>query len=485
MNKQYIKYLFGAVLVVEGFLLLLSSIVAIVYKENVFGIYLTIGIIECIVGFLLSRKKPNVPNIYAKEGLIIVAFSWIELSIIGAIPFVVTGEIPSFIDALFEVTSGFTTTGSSILSNVEALTRTSLFFRSFTHFVGGMGVLVFVLAVLPTSASGMHVMRAESPGPTVGKFVSKLSNTARILYLIYAFMTFVELVVLMILGLPFYDAINIALETAGTGGFSIYNSSLGSFSAPILITVSIFMILFGINFNVYFLILIKKAKDAFKCEELRVYLGIIVVSIILIAFNINTMYNNIAYSFEHSLFQVASIITTTGFSSVDFDLWPTFSKTILVLLMFCGACAGSTGGGIKVSRIVIMIKDCANSIRQVAHPRTVKVLQFESKPVEKEVVHSIKNYICIYVLIFMLSMLIISIDNFDFTTNFTAVAATLNNIGPGLMKVGPTCNFSGFSSLSKLVLIFDMLAGRLELMPMLVLFSPFIYKHDFKSSFNK
>lgn len=480
MNNQYIKYTLGAVIFLEGILLLVSSLVAIIYKEYVFWTYLFVGVIALVFGLLLKRKKPVINNFYAKEGFVIVALSWIILSFIGAVPFYLTKEIPNFIDALFEVVSGFTTTGSSILPEVEALSKASLFWRSFTHFVGGMGVLVFVLAFLPSNASGMYIMKAESPGPSVGKFVSKLSNTARILYLIYAGITALEFVILVILGMPIYDSINIAFETAGTGGFSIYNTGMTQLPMPVLMTIAIFMVLFGINFNVYYLFLIRKAKEGLKCEEMRIYLSIILVSVIFIAINTNSIYQNLTYSFETAFFQVASIITTTGFASVDFDIWPTFSKTLLVCLMFCGACAGSTGGGIKVSRIAIMFKDGINSIRHVAHPRTVKPIRFEGKPVDKDIVNSIRNYISIYIFVFVISIIIVSLDKFDFTTNFSAVAATLNNIGPGLNSVGPMCNFSAYSILSKLVLIFDMLAGRLELLPMLVLFAPWTYKNDLK-----
>lgn len=478
MNRQYIYYVLGRVAEVEGVFMLLNAITALIYKEDVLLVYLLVGAISIGIGYLLSRKKPNTDTFYAKEGFIIVAISWIFMSLIGALPFFITREIPSFINALFETVSGFTTTGSSILTDIEALSKTSLMWRSFTHFLGGMGVLVFVLMLLPSSASGMHIMKAESPGPSVGKFVSKVKDTSVILYGIYTGLTILECIILVCMGMPVFDSMNIAFETAGTGGFAIYNAGMAQCSTPVLMVVATFMIIFGVNFNVYYLLLTRRAKEAFKCEEMHIYFGIVFASVVMIALNTNSIYQNLAYSFETAYFQVASIITTTGFASVDFDLWPSFSKTIMVCLMFCGACAGSTGGGIKVSRIVIMFKDMINSLRQVAHPRTVKPVRFEGKPVEKEILHSIRSYICIYAFIFIISILIISFDNFDFTTNFTAVAATLNNIGPGLNAVGPTCNFDGFSIISKLVLIFDMLAGRLELLPMLVLFSPFTYHND-------
>ena len=421
----------------------------------------------------MSRKKPSNTVFYAKEGFVSVALSWIVLSIFGALPFYFSGEIPLFEDALFEVISGFTTTGASVLSDVEALSRCMLMWRSFTHWIGGMGVLVFILAVLPLAGGyNMHIMRAESPGPSVGKLVPRVKLTAKILYVIYFSLTVLQILILLVSGMPWFDSLAMSFGTAGTGGFGILNPSCGSYTTFQQAVFTIFMILFGINFNVYYLFLIKKPKDALHCEEMRGYLAIIAASILLIAWNIREYYPTILQAIHHSAFQVASIITTTGYSSADFDLWPSFSKTILVSLMFVGACAGSTGGGIKVSRIAIAFKTVKKEMSSLIHPRSIKILKYEGKPIEHTVLRSINTYLITYMLIFACSVLLISLNEFDPTTNFTAVAATLNNIGPGLEKVGPTCNFGIFSPFSKYVLMFDMLAGRLELFPMLLLFSP-------------
>jgi len=476
MNKRSVFYLLGAVLGVEGIFLLGCCVVDLFYKEGVFSVYFGVALICLVIGFFSFKERRKAQNFYAKEGLFTVALCWILLAAVGAIPLMLTGECTSFIDAFFEMTSGFTTTGSTIFPQVELLSHATLFWRSVSHWIGGMGVLVFVLAILPAgSGSAMHVMRAESPGPSVGKLVSKLSDTAKILYAIYAGLTLLELILLVVFGMPFFDALCTSFATAGTGGFSNYSTSMGLYSMTIRNTVAIFMIIFGVNFNVYYLILIRRFKDAFHCEELKHYLLIIGAAIILITINILDYYPTLMESFSHALFQVSSIITTTGFASTDFELWPTFSRTILVALMIVGACAGSTGGGLKVSRVAIMLKDIKNTILRQIQPKSIKTVRYEDKIIPKETLNGIRTYISIYILIFALSVLIISIDNLDFTTNFTAVAATFNNIGPGLNMVGPAGNFSIFSGLSKLVLSFDMLAGRLELIPMLVLFFPKTY----------
>jgi trk system potassium uptake protein TrkH len=381
------------------------------------------------------------------------------------------------VDALFEIVSGFTTTGATILSDVERLPRSILMWRSFSHWIGGMGVLVFMLALLPMAgASGMYLMKAESPGPSVGKLVPKVKSTAKILYLIYFLLTVVEMVLLVLSGCPVFDSVNMAFATAGTGGFGVLNSSAGEYNWITQLILTVFMILFGVNFNVYFLIYERKFKDALKSEEVRVYLGIIAASILLITGNIFRLFENIGQALLHAAFQVASIITTTGFSTVDFDQWPEFSRTILVILMFIGACAGSTGGGIKVSRVCIMAKTVRKELAYILHPRNVRKTCFEGKPVEHDVLRSVNVFLIAYLAIFIGSVLVVSLDDLDGVTNFTAVAATLNNIGPGLNLVGPTHNFSLFSNLSKLVLIFDMLAGRLEIFPMLILMKRFIKK---------
>lgn len=476
MNKSIIRYIAGCVLLVEGLFLFLPYFVSLIYHESSGLAYLVVGFASILLGRLLTYKKPVNNVFYAKEGFLSVALSWVILSFVGALPFWLSREIPSLTDALFETVSGFTTTGSSILTNVEALSYCHLFWRSFTHWLGGMGVLVFILAVLPLSGGyNMHLMRAESPGPTVGKLVPRLRTTAMILYGIYFFMTFVLLVILLLAGMPWFDAFCTAFGTAGTGGFGIKVDSMGSYSSFIQVVVAVFMILFGINFNVYYLFLIKKFKDALCCEEMRWYLGIIAVSVLLITFNISSLYS-IQDALKHALFQVGSIITTTGFATVDFNLWPEFSKTILVLLMFVGACAGSTGGGIKVSRIVILGRTLKKEIEHYLHPRSIKIIRFEGKKVEHSVLRNINVFMVTYLIIFALSLLIVSLDNFDFTSNFTGVACTLNNIGPGLNIVGPAGSFASYSILSKLVFIFDMLAGRLEVFPMLLFFCPVSWK---------
>ena len=457
--------------------MILPCAIALIYQELNGLYFLGIGLFCVISGWLMSRKKPSNTVFYAKEGFVSVALSWIVLSVFGALPFYFSGEIPLFEDALFEVISGFTTTGASVLSDVEALSRCMLMWRSFTHWIGGMGVLVFILAVLPLAGGyNMHIMRAESPGPSVGKLVPRVKLTAKILYVIYFSMTVLQILILLASGMPWFDSLAMSFGTAGTGGFGILNSSCGSYTTFQQAVFTIFMILFGINFNVYYLFLIKKPKDALHCEEMRGYLAIIAASILLIAWNIREYYPTIFQAIHHSAFQVASIITTTGYSTADFDLWPSFSKTILVILMFVGACAGSTGGGIKVSRIAIAFKTVKKEMSSLIHPRSIKILKYEGKPIEHTVLRSINTYLITYMLIFAGSILLISLNEFDPTTNFTAVAATLNNIGPGLEKVGPTCNFGIFSPFSKYVLMFDMLAGRLELFPLIILFTPSIWK---------
>lgn len=470
MNHKMIRYIIGAVIQMEAVFLLLPALTAALYRERCLWMFLGSVLFCLIFGQLLKGKRPEKTTIYSSDGYVTVALCWIALSICGAIPLYLSGYFPNPVDALFEIVSGFTTTGATILSDVEALPRSVLMWRSFSHWIGGMGVLVFMLAVLPMAgASSMHLMKAESPGPSVGKLVPKVRSTAKILYMIYFFMTLAEMLLLGFAGCPLFDSINLAFATAGTGGFGVLNSSAGDYNAVIQLILTVFMILFGVNFNVYFLVYSGCLKDALKSEEARVYMGIIGVSVLLITANILHMFRNVGEAFLHAAFQVASIITTTGFSTVDFDLWPEFSRTILVILMFVGACAGSTGGGIKVSRVAIMAKTVRKELAFIIHPRNVRKTRFEGKPVEHEVLRSINVFLIAYLVIFVFSVLILSLDNFDGITNFTAVASTINNIGPGLAKVGPTQNFGMYSNLSKLVMIFDMLAGRLEIFPMLVL----------------
>jgi trk system potassium uptake protein TrkH len=454
----------------------LSGIVALIYKEKSgFAFLITIAIC-LVIGIPLIFHKPKSNVFFAKEGFISVAMGWIILSMMGALPFFISGEIPNYADALFEVISGFTTTGSSILSDVEALSYCMLFWRSFTHWIGGMGILVFILAILPMAGGeSMHIMRAESPGPSVGKLVPRMRTTAFLLYVIYFGMTVLQIILLLIGGMPLFDSLTITFGTAGTGGFAIKNASIAPYSPYLQNVITIFMFLFGVNFNIYYLVLFKKIKVALKSEELRWYFIIVMSAIIMISFNIGG-FKNFLSSIHHAAFQVSSIITTTGYATLDFNTWPTFSKTILLGLMFIGACAGSTGGGIKVSRIVILFKTLGKEMSYLIHKRSVKVLKIDGKKIEHETMRSINVFFVTYVIIFAVSVLLVSLDNFDFITTFSAVAATLNNVGPGLEVVGPIGNFGEFSYFSKFVMMFDMLAGRLEVFPLLLLFAAGTWK---------
>ena len=480
MNGSIIRFILGNVLKIEGLLLFLPAIVSGIYFEHEGIYYVSVAAVCLILGFLMTRKKPKSQVFYLKEGCITTSLSWILLSFFGCLPFYLSKEIPSFTDALFETISGFTTTGASILNDVEALSHCALFWRSFTHWIGGMGVLVFLLAVIPLSGgSPINLMRAESPGPSVGKLVPKIRYTARILYVIYFAMTVLEVILLLFGGMPVFDALTTSFGTAGTGGFGIKNDSFMSYSPYLQWVVTVFMILFGINFNAYYLMLFGKLKKALCIEEVRAYLFIILAAIGIIFFNILHIYNGIFDALTHAAFQVGSIITTTGFSSVDFNLWPKASQSILVLLMFIGACAGSTGGGIKVSRFIVLIKTIIKELNSYIHPKSIKKIKMDGKPVEHEVVRSTNVYFITFMIIFSASVFAVSFEGKDLVSNFTAVAATINNIGPGLQMVGPTQNFQHFSVFSKYVLMFDMLAGRLELFPLLILFHPGAWKDLF------
>ena len=474
MNYAMIRYIIGWILNFEAAFMSPSFVVGLIYREkSAWAIFATMLLCLVIGVPMVLLKRPKQAVFYAKDGFVSVGLSWVALSVMGALPFVISGSIPHPVDALFETVSGFTTTGSSILSDVEALPKCMLFWRSFTHWVGGMGVLVFMLTILPMSGGyHMNLMRAESPGPSVERFVPTVKSTAKILYGIYIFLSLLELLLLLVGKMPMFDALTLTFGTAGTGGFGIKNDSIGSYTTYQQTVITIFMILFGVNFNVYFLFLLKKIRQGLKNEELRAYLGIILGAILLITVNIAGKFGNPFLAFHHAAFQVGSIITTTGYSTVDFNTWPTFSKTVLVLLMFIGASAGSTGGGIKVSRIVILAKSVKKELKQYLHPHSISKIKMDGKPVEHEVVRSINVFLIAYLLIYAVSILIVSLDNFDFTTTFTSVAATINNIGPGLDLVGPAANFGILSVPSKLVLIFDMLAGRLEIFPLLLLFVP-------------
>lgn len=479
MNYSIIRYILCRVLEFQAMFLTLPCIVALIYGEKEGWAYLFVLASCLLLGGLGKLKKPRSTVFYAREGFVVVSLSWILLSITGALPLFLSGEFVSYTDALFETISGLTTTGASILADVEALSKCNLFWRSFTHWIGGMGVLVLILAILPLAGGyNMHLMRAESPGPTVGKLVPRVRHTARILYEMYIFLTVIQVILLLITGMSLFEAMTLSFGTAGTGGFGVLNSSIGSYSVASQAVITIFMILFGVNFNVYYLIRARKPMQAFKHEEMRYYLGIILAAILLITVNIRGSFQSLFEAFHHAAFQVASIITTTGYSTADFNLWPQFSKAILVILMFIGACAGSTGGGIKVSRVIIMLKMVKNELSHLIHPKRVRQVTFESHVVNKEVLRSISVFFIAYIMIFGASALLISLDNLDFTTNFTAVAATLNNIGPGLNEVGPASNFAVYSQPAKFVLMFDMLAGRLELFPLLLLFTPYTWKRS-------
>lgn len=481
MNYRMILHTLGKILIVEAILMLLPLLVSVGYKEGTYYSFLITISLLLVFGFLLSIKRPKETKIYAKEGFVIVGLAWILISLFGALPFVISKEIPNYIDALFETISGFTTTGASILTDVEKMSKGMLFWRSFTHWIGGMGVLVFVLAILPNSETSMHLLRAESPGPQVGKLVSKVKFTARILYGIYIAMTLVQIIFLVCGGMNLFDSTLISFGTAGTGGFGIKNDSIASYSVYSQIVIGIFMLLFGINFNLYYLIIIGQVRQAFKSEELRWYVGIVFVSVITIAVNIFYTVDTItsfSLALKESFFQVSSIITTTGFVTTNYDLWPSISKTILVILMFVGACAGSTGGGIKVSRLIILIKSIRREVKNLLHPKCVQVIKFEEKTLDENVTKSITNYFALMICLFVVFLLIISIDGFSLTTNFTAVAACINNVGPGLDIVGPIGNYSAFSEISKVALSISMLIGRLEIFPILMLFYPVTWKRS-------
>ena len=486
MNSSIIRYVLGQVLKIEGILMLLPCLVALIYQESVGFYYLVTALLCMTLGFLMTFKKPIDFVFYLKEGCVTTTLSWALMSFFGAIPFWASGEIPSLTDALFETVSGFTTTGASILSDVEALSHCSLMWRSFTHWIGGMGVLVFLLAVIPmTGGSHMNLMRAESPGPSVGKLVPKIKSTARILYLIYFGLTVIQCILLLCGGMTLFDSLATSFGTAGTGGFGIKNDSIGGYSPYIQWVVTIFMILFGVNFNAYYLILFHQFKKAISMEEVRYYFLVILASIAIICVDIRNYYESFSEVLRHAAFQVGSLITTTGFSTTDFNLWPQTSKTILVLIMFIGACAGSTGGGIKVSRFVVLFKTVAKELDSYIHPKSIKKIKMDGKPVEHEVLRSINVYYITFITVFVVSLLIVSFNGHDLVTNFTAVTATINNIGPGLNMVGPTENFGFFSNLSKYVFIIDMLAGRLELFPLLIFFHPAVWQDLFKSKFGK
>ncbi len=473
MNYGVIIYILGWILKCEAAFLLLPFITGLIYGESTAAGYIITAVICLIVGILLTIKRPGNSGLYLKEGYFVVALSWIVMGAFGALPFVFSGEIPNYIDALFEIISGFTTTGASILSDVEALSHASLFWRSFSHWIGGMGVFVFMSALLPMlGGSNMNLVKAESAGPSVDKLVPRVKDTAKILYGLYLLLTVLQIITLSILGMDLFESLTTTFGTVGTGGFGIKNDSLAGYSPAIQWTVTIFLILSGINYGFYFLLLRKRIKQAFKLEEVRYYIFIILIAILIIAVDIRGIFGSIAECIRHSSFQVASVITTAGFVTADFDKWPELSKTIILLLMYVGACASSTGGGLKVSRILIVFKSIKKELQILIHPRAIKKINMDGSVVPHEVVRLANVYFAVLFIIVLGSTVLLSFDGYDFITNFSAVSATVNNVGPGLAMVGPTCNFSIFSDFSKIILIFDMLAGRLELFPMLLLITP-------------
>ncbi|MBE6857102.1 MAG: TrkH family potassium uptake protein [Ruminococcus sp.] len=476
MNYKMTGYVIGLLLMFQSLFMVIPALTAIVYRESEVWIFLCVAIGCLVIGKLLTLRKPENKSLFAREGFVIVAICWIVLSLTGALPFYISGAIPRFIDALFESVSGFTTTGASVVPLIEELPKCMLMWRSFTHWIGGMGVLVFIMAFLPISgAQNMHIMKAESPGPSVSKLVPHVRTTALWLYGIYFCLTLIEFILLLFGDMSVFESLNTAFATAGTGGFGIRNDSINSFSAYIQIVVTVFMLLFSLNFTSYFLMLKGKLKDALT-SEIKVFLFVVATAIAVISINTRAQYDSVGDAVRHASFSVASLVSTTGFATVDFNLWPELSRTILVLVMFMGACAGSTGGGIKVSRLMIFFKNAGNELHRMLHPKQVRCISMDSRPVEPSVVRTVSVYMVCYIGIFAVSSLILSLQNVDAITNFTAITATLNNIGPGLESVGPTSNYLFFSDLSKSVLIFDMLAGRLELFPMLLLFHPSTWK---------
>lgn len=474
MNRRMTLYVTGNAVMVESGLLIVPLVTALIYKEKCAVSILITMAAALISGFLLRISfKPSFRTIYAKEGFAITALCWCALSIFGALPFYLSGEIPSFIDAVFETVSGFTTTGASILTDVESMSRGLLMWRSFTHWIGGMGVLVFVMAIIPSlSDRSIHILRAEVPGPIVGKLVPKIKETTRILYIIYIALTAIEIVFLLLGKMPLFEALVHAFGTAGTGGFGIKADSIASYSTYLQVVITVFMLLFGINFNVYYLLLIKKFRSAFRSSEMWVYLGIVGASIAVITVNISSLYGSFSKALTDAAFQVSSIITTTGYATADFDTWPGLSKTILLILMFIGACAGSTGGGIKVSRVMILAKTVKRELKRLIHPRSVDTIRFEGKRLDEATTRSVNLYLSIYTFFFFIIVLLLGAEQFDLETNISAAAACFNNIGPGLGAVGPTMNYSLYSPFAKLVLSLAMLFGRLEIYPLILTLSP-------------
>lgn len=486
MNRKMMLSVLGIVAAIEALLMMVPFLVGIIYQEQEAYSFLICAVLLGLI-YLASRLiKVEKKQIFAREGFLITALTWIIISLFGAIPFVISGTIPSYIDALFEIVSGFTTTGASIMTEVESAAKCMLFWRSFSHWIGGMGVLVFVLSIIPMQGNdyNMHLMRAESPGPIISKIMPKIRKSASLLYIIYTVMTIICILCLLIAGMPLFDSICHSLGAAGTGGFAILNTGIATYNNPVYeVILSIFMILFGINFNVFFYLIIWDVKSIFKCEELRGYLGVILVSILLITLNLWPYYGSLFEGLRHASFQVASIITTTGYASCDFTLWPQFSQSVLIVLMFIGACAGSTGGGVKISRYIIMLRKVKNTIVKLLHPRSVKLVTLEGKQVSDDTINECFVFFILYFLIFGVCFLIVSLDGFDMESTFTAVATCIGNVGPAFGVFGPMSNFSALSALSKIVLTLAMLFGRLEIFPMLLALIPMVYTGKQSSNF--
>ncbi len=482
MNFNMIAYILGNIIRIEGALLAIPTFVAFWYKESHEAIAFIATIIACLmVGTLLIRREPQNKRIYGREGFVVVALSWIVMSLLGAFPFYLSGTINGYINCFFETVSGFTTTGATILTEIEGLPMSILFWRSFTHWIGGMGILVFTLAIIPLGDERtMYLMKAEAPGPMVSKLVPKVKSTAMLLYKIYIALTIIEMVLLLLGGMPLFDSIVNAFSTAGTGGFAIKNASIAGYNnAYFEYVITVFMLLFGVNFNLYYLMILKDVKNIWKNEELRYYIGIVFASIALITVNIYHMYPTLESAFRHAAFQVAAIVTTTGFATANFDVWPEFSKTLIFCLTILGACAGSTGGGIKVSRVIILVKSAYREIKRIVHPRSVNLIKLDGAKIEEDIISGVTGYIVVYLLLLLGSFILISLDNYDFITSLTSVVTCLGNVGPGFAMVGPEENFLFFSGFSKLVLCMDMLLGRLEIFPIIMLFTPSIWKKSY------
>lgn len=481
MNYKMTTYILGKMFGVEAVVLLLPAFVSLLYREsNGYTFLLTSGIL-LVIYIVLGRKKPENTTIYSKDGLVIVAAAWVLWSLFGALPFYISGCIPNYVDAFFETVSGFTATGSTVITDISKVSKGMNFWRCLTLWIGGMGVLIFVMVVTSVhEKNSMHLMRAEGPGPELSKLVPKARTTAKILYGMYFALTIIQVIFLLIGGMDLYDSITHAFSTAGTGGFNNRSNSIAYYNSAYLEgVIAIFMILFGINFNLYYFLLFKKAKQVWKDEEVRIYLAVIVISTILITINIFHIYDDLFLSFRYSIFQVASMITTTGFSSTNYDIWPEFSKYILLIVGIIGSCAGSTGGGIKVARFLILLKSIKKEIGKMIHPKSVRIIKINGKKVYEETIQGVYMFIIAYVFILTISVVIISLDNLDFATSFSAVLSAMNNAGLGISKVGPTGSFSQFSSLSKIVLCLDMLIGRLEIFPFLMLLSPTLWRKKF------